>query len=180
MKLVINYDLINEIKKANTGINFKRFYIKQGIYTGTMIAVNLSSFIARHELVPSTIYFGIPYGLFVFGSSEFLSRNLNKREADFKISQLASSLSKINIYTDAESLKNAELYKTQYKLVRDKKIAIQENKFMMIPTNSTLNADKISLQQEHVIGSDEYVLSIGEPKRSENKVLSKAMYRQGI
>lgn len=180
MKLVINYDLINEIKKAKTGINFKRFNEKLGIFSSIVLALNLTHLAIAHEVAPTNIAYGLPYALILYGGTEYATRDQNKKEADIRLKSLESSLTKINIYTDSESLKNAKLYKIKYKLVRDKNPAIEQTKFIMIPTSGTLNPDEISIQQEHIIGTDEYILSIGEPKKSESKVLSKILAKQRI
>lgn len=180
MKLVINYDLINEINNANTGINIKRISAKMGIYMGTLLTLNIAAALAGSETAPTNITFGIVNGIIIFGGSEFALKEFTKKAAEKRLRTLAPSLSKINIYTDLESLKSARLYKTQYKIVKDEKPSIMQTKFIMLPTTNTLNADEISLQQEHNLGSKEYVLSIGEPKKSESKILSKVLSSQSI
>lgn len=175
MKLVINYDLINEINKANTGINLKRFNTKMGIYLSTITALNLSTLPITDEINIPAYLFGLTYALILYGGTELITKNFNKYEANDRLNSLASSFSKINIYTDADSIKNAYLYKTKYKLVRYDKSGILQTKFIMLPTTGTLNADEVSLQQDHIIGSREYVLSIGEPKKETSKILSRAI-----
>lgn len=177
MKIVINYDLVNEIFQANTGINLKRVAGKMELYMGIIAALDLTEFVATQKINPMSIVSGIIYGTIVFGGSEFATKGFNKSAAENRLRNLASSLSKINIYTDTDSIKNAHLYKTQYKLVRDDKTAIQQNKYIMLPTTGTLNADEVSLLQEHIIGSGEYALSIGEPKKADSKVLYRALAR---
>lgn len=178
MKLIINYDLINEITTANTGINIKRFMAKTELNMGIITALNLSTFIATGEAMPMTFITGLINGTFIFGGSELILREINKEIADERLRKLASSLKTINIYTDADLIKEGKLYKTQYKLVKDNKPIIQQNKYIMIPTNGNLNANEVSLLQEHNIGSREYVLSIGEPKKSYSKSYSTNLSRQ--
>lgn len=179
MKLIINYDLMNEIGISNTGFNLKRFAKKMVLYTGITIPITASTHAINPNSFPIvSLVSGYLYATFIFGGSELALRNVNQQLADSRLKNLASSLTKINIYTDVDSIKKARLYKTQYQIIRDDKPAIQQNKFMMIPTNGTFNADEISLQQEHIIGSKEYVLSMGEPKKKHSKVLSSAFARQ--
>lgn len=179
MKLIINYDLVNEIRKANTGFNLKRFVGKMVLYTGITVPVTFTNYMVNPNSYPAiNLLSGYLYATFIFGGSELALKELNKKQADLRLRNLASSLTKINIYTDADSIKQARLYKTQYRIVRDEKNAIQQNKFIMLPTDGTFNADEVSLQQEHIIGSKEYILSMGEPKKAHKKVYSRAFARQ--
>ncbi len=178
MKLIINYDLMNEIIKANKGFDLKRFNSKMELFIGIVSAVNLTTFFATERLSPTGMILDLLYGAFVFGSSEVISKDFNQMIADKRLNSLSSSLTKINIYTSLENIKQARLYKTQYKISHDEKVAIQQNKFFMLPTDGTFNADEVSLLQEHTIGTNEYVLSMGEPKKAHSKVFSKALSRQ--
>ncbi len=178
MKLIINYDLINEIRTANTGINVKRMGMKMGIYLGAISALNFTAFTLNHEINVVSLANGLFYAVAIFGGSELSTKNFNKQIAERRLESLASSLTKINIYTNTESIRNAHLYKTQYKIVHEDKMFLQQNKFLMLPTTGTFNADEVSLQQEHIIGSNEYVLSIGEPKKAQSKVFSKSLASQ--
>lgn len=159
MKLVTNYDLMNEIVKANKGFNLKRFTAKMGAYMGLMGMVSLSND-SPYFFVGSAIY-----ATLYFSISEWILKSFNKQSADMKLNTLASSLKKINIYTDTELIKKAYLYKTQFKVIHDNKVCLQQNKYIMLPTNGSLNADEVSLLQEHTVGSREYVLSMGTPKK---------------
>ena len=178
MKLIINYDLINEIRKANTGFNLQRFSSKMVLFLGVTTPVTLMLLAQGHETVIRSSVFGIVHAITLFGGSELALKSYNQRYADFNLNSLASSLTSINIYTSVDSIKKARLYKTQYKLIHEGKPAIQQNNFIMLPTTGTFNADEISLQQEHIIGSKEYVLSIGEPKKAHSKVFTNAFARQ--
>lgn len=178
MKLIINYDLINEILKANTGFNLKRFNSKMGIYLGTLTALNIPNLILGQDIRPTNLPFTLFTAICIFGGSELALKSFTEQEAQLRLNNLASSLTKINIYTSAESIKQAKLYKVQYQIVRDKKPTLQQNKFLMLPTTGSFNADEVSLQQEHTIGSKEYILSIGEPKKAHSKVTSRAFSQQ--
>lgn len=178
MKLIINYDLVNEILKANTGIDWKRFSWKMGLYSGAITTTCLTTLALGNDMPHEFFSHGILQGIFYFGAQEFLWKKYNAESADLRIKNLASSLKSINIYTNTEAIKKARHYKTQFKLIHDEKHAIQQNKFLMLPTDGSFNADEVSLQQEHMIGSKEYVLSIGEPKKAQSKVTLTALSRQ--
>ena len=175
MKIIINYDLVNEILKANKGFNLKKFKTKFELYAGIITALNLTTLLATGEFDPTTYVSGAIYGTLVFGGSEIVTKEINKYEAEKRLRSLSSQLSKINIYTDADLLKEGQLYKTEYKLVKDNQPTIQQNKYIMIPTNGSLNANEVSLLQEHNIGSREYILSMGEPKKSYSKSYSRSL-----
>lgn len=178
MKLIINYDLVNEILKANTGIDWKNFSLKMGIYSGVITTTCLTTLACGNDMPLTFFPRSILQGLFYFGTPELLCKKYNIESANLKLKNLASSLTSINIYTSTEAIKSARHYKTQFKLIRDEKKAIQQNKFLMLSTDGTFNADEISLQQEHIIGSKEYVLSIGEPKKAQSKATLTAFSRQ--
>lgn len=178
MKLIINYDLVNEIRKANTGFNLQRFSEKMILFLGATTPVNLILLSQGHEAAIRSSIFGIVHAITLFGGSELALKNFTKQHADFRLNNLASSLTNINIYTNVDSIKKARLYKTQYKLIHEEKPAVQQNKFIMLPTTGSFNADEVSLQQEHIIGAKEYVLSIGEPKKANSKVFANAFARQ--
>lgn len=168
---------MNEILKANTGINLKRFGTKMGLHTSFVSTLNLSTLALGRDISPAVLASNFVYALLIYGGFELSVKRFTKYEADERLRCLASSLKDINIYTDADSIKNARLYKTQYKLVRDEKPFLQQNKYIMLPTTGSFNADEVSLLQEHNVGSKEYVLSMGEPKKRESKVFSGAFAR---
>lgn len=179
MKLIINYDLINEIAIANTGINMKRFMAKMELNMGIITAINLITLASSQTTMPNTFISGLINGTIIFGGSELITREFNKEIAETRLRKLASSLGTINIYTDSDLLKEGKLYKTQYKIVRENdKTALQQNKYIMIPTTGNFNANEVSLHQEHNIGSREYILSMGEPKKAYSKSLSSSFAKQ--
>ena len=178
MKLIINYDLMNEITCAKTGFNVQRFANKMEIYFRTTTALTLLTLFQVRDLPYGSMISSAIYATSLFGCSELALKSFTKEKAEARLRNLASSHTKINIYTDSDSIKKAYLYKTQYKIVREEKATLQQNKYIMLPTTGTFNADEVSLLQEHNIGSREYVLSIGEPKKSHRKVLSHVFSRQ--
>lgn len=171
MKLVINYDLMNEIVRANRGFDVKKFSKKMGTFMGFVGVTSLT--IAN----PLFFAWNAIYGTLLYGGTELIFKNITKQNADMKLNILASSLKKINIYTDIELIKKAYLYKTQFKVIHDDKAYLQQNKFIMLPTNGSLNADEVSLLQEHIVGSNEYILSIGSPKKTFKKISSGVLAR---
>lgn len=178
MKLVVNYDLMNEIIKANSGFDLKRFSSKMGIFIGVMgVTDGIALAVGGRDVSSLNIPFAALQGILIFGSTEVLLARLNKAEADYRLRNLASSLTKINIYTDSDALKEAKLYSTRLKVLHDGGVALKQDKYFKLRTTGSFNADQISLRQEHIIGTRDYELSIGEPNKVFSKVSSKALAR---
>ena len=87
-----------------------------------------------------------------------------KEKAAKDLNILATDLEKINIYTTKEQLLQAKKYKTEHEIINDEndKKQIKQNKYILVPTK---NEGEISVLQEHIVGSEDYSLSIGEPKK---------------
>ena len=69
--------------------------------------------------------------------------------------------------TDIDLLLQSELYHKKHKIeFSEKKVPIlMEEKFIYVPTYKyDGEVDVTSVQQEHEVGSREYVLSLGSPK----------------
>ncbi len=174
MKLIINYDLVNEIRMANTGINLQRIKEKMIIYFGTVSFLDLSVLLTGGDLNHFNIFPGVLYAATMFTTPELILKRLNKELAEQRLSSLSSKLHSINVYTDPDMIKKARLYKTRYELkMNDNKPVIKQNKYIMLPTTGYLNNDEVSILQEHDMFSRDYILSIGEPKKKQNKVLAK-------
>ncbi len=87
-------------------------------------------------------------------------------ESSYHLKLLASQLQELNISTDYELLLQSDLYKKEKKLDL-KNHQLLENKYMMVPTyNFNGEVKDTSILQEHVVGSREYVLSLGSFKKS--------------
>ncbi len=182
MKLIINYDLLDQIRMSNTGISLQRIKMKMGLYLGAIGFTNLMV-LMMHGNIPSNLNLpsAVLIGTWFYVVPEIITSKWNKALANNRLDNLSSRLQNINIYTDSEKIKNAKLYKTNYKVrLENKKPIITQNKYFMLPTTGYLNSDEVSLLQEHDMFAREYALSIGEPKRKEQKVLSKVFAKQNF
>ena len=104
------------------------------------------------------------YGVINYGIELALSKN-NKEEAESDLIWLLSHLDHINFLTTYDQLLESKKYKTEYKLLEKSENGLrklQQNKYILIPTG---NDEKVSILQEHVVGSNEYSLSLEEPKK---------------
>lgn len=89
------------------------------------------------------------------------------------LKKLVSQLENLNISTSYDLLLQSEVYHKKYKIEVNKEQLphLAESKYIFVPSY-TYSGDKqdTSILQEHIVGSKEYILSLGSPK----KVLSKA------
>jgi len=95
-----------------------------------------------------------------------------------KLVSLTRELEEINVKTEAEFLLDAELYHETHRFIlTDTKIpSIQHNQYIMIPGYNNYNGEEIdiSLLQEHILGTKDYTLSVGEPEKKYKRVLVKS------
>ena len=172
MKIIINYDFFNAILDVNEKLtpmkivrNNKKLLIK---YCSMFFLLNYG--ITR----------SIPRCLFIlmFQSSGFFAAHyvhaknddtdIYKKVSIIRLIKLVSDLKDQNINTDYDSLLNSELLERKYKVqLNENKIPeLMEEKYILVPTNDFNNNIKnVSIKQEHIIGSTDYVLSIGSPKK---------------
>ena len=163
MKLKINYDVLDKINIAKTGINIKRSLKDTArvltIYTPVNIGLNLA-LNTPEDIIPEYMYAIGLYTFIHFTPNLFLAK-LQKASAIDDLKILSSYLKTLNIDTNHELLLNSEKYKTEYELTEEKR-KIKQSKYISVPTEDD---SEISLLQEHIIGTNEYELSIGEPKK---------------
>lgn len=173
MKLVINYDFFNAVLNVNENFtplklvrNNKRLY---SMYYLPFFLIG--NFLSTNSLVTVLKELIIEYG-FVIGT-ELLAFSLSKTDiyknksiSDLK--KLAGDLRKLFVKTDYDLLLNSELNSKKIKININKEVFnIMEHKYILVPSYDFNNNIKMtSILQEHVIGSDEYILSIGSPSKS--------------
>ena len=73
----------------------------------------------------------------------------------------------INVNTNCELLLESYVYDTKYKLGFNDKLLpyIKKDKYIMVPAISNIGKKDVPLVQEHIIGSREYSISHGTPKK---------------
>ena len=181
MKLVINYDFFNAVLDVNEGYtlfkvirNNKRYYA-----TYFTILTILDLFASKNnncnfkDLIPiQTSFFFIGHYLI----PKALNVDFYKEKSEQNLKQLSLKLNEYFIKTDYDLLKQSELLKRKYKIHinKDKMIEIMEKKYILVPTyDFNNNIKNTGILQEHVIGTDEYVLSLGSPKKELKLVYSR-------
>lgn len=98
---------------------------------------------------------------------ESIRNQTTEEEADDKLRELVSLLNSININISLDNLKDSSIYQTNYHLRKDGKVGIIRDRYISIPmeNNNNFNDKDISIKEEHVVGSREYILSMDAPKR---------------
>lgn len=167
MKILLNYDLIDKIKVAQTGIKFKE--ISKSVATNMILYTPLTFLFNQITNTPEDnlpdLLFGIGIYTALNSAKELALFKNNMKEAESDLIRLVSCLDQINVSTTYDQLLESQKYKTEYKLLEKNDEAIrklQQNKYILIPTK---NDEEVSILQEHVIGTKDYSLSIGAPQK---------------
>lgn len=99
------------------------------------------------------------------GIGDLILKKLVKETSIFELLYLLSSLSQININTNYELLLNSYKYETEYEFEFNKSSFphLIQKKYIMVPAIQDGEEIEVSVLQEHIIGSKDYVLSKGKP-----------------
>ncbi len=173
MKLDINYDLIEKIKEANTGISLVNSNKRVLKRTASCMPICALFNIADGNLGLIMIDMFMLSGMFLSNETLkiMLLRNIRQKIAEQDLNELLGKLQTIDVRTNYENLTGANLYKTEYSFNSDKN-RLEQRKYINIPVSDKWGVKNISICQEHMIGSKEWSLSIGSPKEQESKVYS--------
>lgn len=172
MKLVINYDFMEAV--CNAREPFNTFKVVRNNKKKWMV-VDLPLFVAFTFIAPDRIVGNailISSYIVLDVASHMMAHSIVKEdayyeEASYQLRNLVSQFGNLNISTDYELLLQSELYKKDRKLELKKNPHILESKYIMVPTyNFNGDVKDTSILQEHVVGSREYVLSLGTPKKA--------------
>ena len=180
MKIIVNFDLINSAKNVNELLGplkvirnnkarWAKFDFPMFLIMDTIISKNYK----RIQFV-LLMQFSVLFGLdMIF--------NAIKKTDDYKIQsekdlrKLALQLQELDVRTDYSLLKESELDGKEYEIrLNEKKIPqIVEKKYVLVPSYD-YKGDIIdtSIEQEHVVGSNNYVLSLGSKKRKKQTVFA--------
>ena len=173
MKLRINFDLFNEIMNVNNEYsamkvirNNKKLY---AIYIPAFFVCNYASL--RSVSTSLTI---LPLeALMIFGfdalSKYVEGYDFYKKESIQRLKELVPKLNDtLNLNVDYGLLLESELDSKKYNIQINKSIlpTILETKYILVSTVDFNGHQKnISLMQEHLVGSNDYDLSVGSKKK---------------
>jgi uncharacterized membrane protein len=171
MKLLINYDIIEKIAEAKGRYVLERKMknnLKLPIVScSTSMALNVFFGLPMEVLLPNMVIVnGIIYASMV-GLNMIIYKHFGELEilkAFFELNLLSSAFQKLKVETDLEMLLEAEEYEKHHRLIlnNNRIPAILQSKYILVPTVKK----EVYILQEHIIGSKQYILSVGSPKRA--------------
>lgn len=171
MKLIINYDFFEAV--CNTREPFGPLKVVRNKKRKWEV-VDLPLFIGFSLLAPDRVVgnaalISTYMGLDVV--SHLMVHAITKEDifvddASNNLKKLVAQFHDLNISTDYELLLQSELYKRKYNVELKEKPHLLESKYIMVPIYH-FNGDvkDTSILQEHVVGSRQYVLSLGSPNK---------------
>ena len=168
LKLVINYDLLSKIQQAKKGFVLNKAVKRIGEASLISLTIQNSIFIlfslSKEQLLHFSllqIFYQIALGIF----GEFLLVKITKEYSIETLKRLSESLKKLDINTNYELLLNSYKYKMEYEFRKSSFKKLNQKKYIIVPIYINGEEKEISLVQEHIIGSKEYYLSVGEPDK---------------
>ena len=175
MKVIINYDLVNAIKDikepctpAKVLRNEKDWYMSR---MPLFLAMNYAFFGNNIDTLYATgIHFVLAIGSDLLTQKK-IGYDTYAAKARKNLKRLPSDLRKINIDTSYDKLLESYMYYQGFRYqAGDDKVIIME-KYIMVPTYNYRREEKeTSILEEHVLGSDEYVLSVGTKTKEKRLV----------
>ena len=182
MKININYDFFERLEESKTGISLKRVAKRSLVLTSLSTAIiwginifktddmNLASLVTLLT-IPQTIAIHSASQYFSF----FLVSSFNKANATRDLLCLVGKLNSIYIPTNYDLLCKAYKYDNEYVINTEGKIPmLEQKKYIMIPVLENGEEKEVSVVQEHILGTREYTISCGTPKKVLKPVFRRA------
>ena len=172
-KIIINYDLFDAILNVNgemTPLKIIRNNKKVIAfwYLPVLTVLNLS---ASKNLLKTFEMLCMEFGMLI-GSVLFYNLVIGiddyKNQSIEDLKTLVYKLKEMYVNTDYELLTQSKLIRRNYQVKYSKEnfLAILESKYFLVPTyDFNNNVKNTGILQEHLIGTNEYVLSLGSPKK---------------
>lgn len=181
MNILINYDYINAVKDVNEEFSLKKVARNNKI---RWLKINLPFYfgldflIYQGDLKRSLVMLLIQFGIIT--SADFIGYTATKRDiykirSETNLKKLVSQFKDASIDTSYELLKQSELYDKKYEIKLNEKKFPQliQSKYILVPTYDNIgDVKETSVVQEHIMGSKEYVLSLGKAKKVLKPALS--------
>lgn len=175
MKLVINYDLIDAIRNVNEPLTpFKVVRNRKNNFLTYLSILTLINFCQGSSVLETIEKLGMYFGT-VISADILIAMSKSTTSVDFfadesskNLKRLVGELEALNISTSYDLLLKSEIYDKKYKVEMNKEQLphIAEKKYILVPSY-TYNGDikDTSVLQEHIVGSKQYVLSLGSLKK---------------
>ena len=173
MKLVINYDFVDAIRNVNEPFNaFKIIRNNKNRWTRLHLPIYMTiNLVILQDMIRALGILGIQFGTLI--GNEIIANKITQTDiysvkSSNNLKRLTLQLNNLNLSTEYNLLLQSELYEKKYKIEfnEDKLPIIAESKYILVP-NYSYNGEikNTSILQEHEVGSDVYLLSIGSPQK---------------
>lgn len=177
-KIVINYDLMHVIKEAKgiKKVPKEFFIITKPLELGYPTAVLINSIYDQcpaNVVIPATmIAAAISIGLGELVIS-LIAKKTTMYLANDKLELLSKKLNDLTIKTSPELLLKSQVYHKEYSFDKDN-LGIIRNRYIYIPIYN-YNGEEIttSIIEEHLLTTNNYVLTLGISEERKEKVLGK-------
>ena len=178
MKLIINYDFFNAIRDVREPYG-PLTVIRNNNYKYMMsfplwLTTDVITFNRGSEILSALM---LEYSALIFKDMVVNQKRDMDVYADksiHRLNELASMFEDINVKTNFDLLIKSELYDKRYKLARvnDGKKVLLEEKYILMPSfNYKGHIEDTSILQEHALGSGNYLLSRGMPRKNYQRIL---------
>ena len=181
MKILINYDFLNDVKNVNENYtpfkvirNSKEEWMKYNLPIFTGFNLIITNFDVKRTISILSLQFiaitACNYAIYSATKPDVFSI-----KSELALRDLVRKFKDNNFNTSFELLKESELYDKKYEIrLNENKIPeMIQSKYILVPYQDYIgNINKASLLQEHIMGSKEYVLSLGSPKKVYKPALS--------
>lgn len=181
MKILINYDFLNAVKNVNENYtpfkvirNSKEEWMKFNLPIFTGFNLIITNFDVKRTISILSLQFititACNYAIYSATKPDVFSI-----KSELALRELVRKFDDINFKTSFELLKESEQYDKKYDIrINENKLPeMIQSKYILVPYQDSLgNINKASLLQEHVMGSKDYVLSLGSPKKVYKAALS--------
>lgn len=175
MKIVINYDLLEEIFKEKHGFSLIKSTKKiVAVFAITccivlpLTAINTDhiKFVNYLNNLPLEFLMAMGFLIPFDAALDKMMKPVRELNIPPKLSTLPPKLKNLNINTNYNLLLESYKYKTEYEVKSEKGVFphLVQKKYIIIPTLDK-NKKEVSILQEHVVGSHTYTLSKGKPRK---------------
>ena len=178
-KIMINYDLMHVIKEAK-GIKKmpKGFSIitkpLELCYPAAVLVNSINDQCPASVVIPTTMIAAAIY----IGLGELIISLMAKKTtmdlANIKLELLSKQLNDLTIRTNLELLLKSQVYHREYSFNKDD-LGIIRNRYINVPIyNYNGEETTTSIKEEHLLMTNNYVLTLGTPQAKKEKALRKA------
>lgn len=182
MKLIINYDFIEAVYNAKEKFSLSKSWHNNAMkHLDIVPLVLVICAISGSDINATMLSATASYGIFSsmdlltdFLAYKVTGDDIYELKASEKLKKLVKKLEDLNIRTDYDSLLQSELYEKHYKVEVNEGILpkLVEEKYVLVPGRIFRGEmEDISVLQEHVVGREEYVLSLGSPSKKTSRRL---------